>query len=119
MFIRIRNLLLEKRLILCKMIVLSFSLLLFAFLHHYHINPRILRKFSFNESRSFITSGSSWKSNNWLFSRIRSSCMDFGMTTRSCCKLQHIRTCTGVLPYFFVSPTLFGSLSLFALVNEL
>jgi hypothetical protein len=41
--------------------------------------------------------------------------MDFGMTTRPCCKLQHIRTCAGVLPYFFVSPTIFGSLSLFAL----
>jgi hypothetical protein len=42
--------------------------------------------------------------NTWLFSQILSSCMNFGITTRPCCKLQGIRTWAGVLlPYFFAT----------------
>jgi hypothetical protein len=69
-------------------------------------------KFSFRKSRSFISSDASWKSCSSLFSRIRSSCMDFGITTALCCKLQRIRTWASVLPYFFAPAKIVGWLSL-------
>jgi hypothetical protein len=77
-------------------------------------------KFSFSESRSFISSALIWKSNTWLFSMSRSSCMDLGITTRLCCKLQRIRSWAGVLlPYFFATAKIVGWLSLLPLVNGL
>ncbi len=88
---------------LCKDLCYHSCYYFFAFLIIIILIKNTVRKFSFNESRSFISSGSSWKSNNWIFSRIHSSCMDFGITTRSCCKLQRIRTCVQVFCHISLS----------------
>ena len=80
---------------------MSLLLIYYCNLKSYQSKNTVWR-FSFNESKCFISSSSSSKSNTWQFSRIRSSCTDLGITTKLCCKLQRIRICAGVLlSYFF------------------
>jgi hypothetical protein len=67
-----------------------------------------VRKFSLSESRSVISSVLIWKSKTSLFCRILSSCIDFGITTKPCCKPHRIKTWADVLSYFFAASKRIG-----------
>src|SRR5207237_460721 len=67
---------------------------------------------SLRESNDLMSSSEMSKSNTWLFSRIRSSLVDLGITTSLCCIPQRIMSWAGVFEYFVAREIILGCLNL-------
>src|SRR6266566_2727112 len=83
------------------------------------VGSQLSLRSSLRESRDLMSSSEISKSNTWLFSRILSSLVDFGITTSPCWRPHRIISWAGVFAYFSASEPILGCFNLSPLASGL